>query len=372
MIVSAYFFSRVSSWRVRSFAGVDDHGHAAVLLALLHPLEEREAALARQLQVEDHAVEARGLERGERLVARPDRDDVHVVADADELDDRLALVLVVLDHEQVADTAVDEGRERGERVLEPLARDGLLEERDRAGPQRLLAAVAAGDDVHRDVPRRRVALQPVEQRRAVDHRQLEVEQDRVGLVLVREREAGVAAERDERLEPTLAGDLLDGAGELGVVLDDEDDPVAVAELVAVVGHLARQQERAVELLDGLGGEVAVGRRRERRGSGRAFGRRRVGRGQVQREGRALAGARLDPDLAAEQHRDLAADRQPEARCRRSGGSSSRRPAGTPRRSGAACRAGSRSRCRRRRTPRRRPRGSAARSCSGRPSVPPRS
>ena len=85
---------------------------------------------------------------------------------ADELDDRLALVLVVLDHQQVANAAVDEARDRGERVLEPFARDGLLEERDRAGLQGLLAAVAARDDVHGDVPRRRVVLQPVEQRRS--------------------------------------------------------------------------------------------------------------------------------------------------------------------------------------------------------------
>ena len=75
-------------------------------------------------------------------------------------------------------------------------------------------AVAGRDDVHRDVPRRRVALQVVEHGPAVHDRQVHVEHDRVGLVLVREREARVAAKRDDALEPALARHLEHGAGEV--------------------------------------------------------------------------------------------------------------------------------------------------------------
>ena len=70
--------------------------------------------------------------------------------------------------------------------------DRLLEARDGAGAQRVLHAVVidvAGDDVHRDVARGRMALEVVEHLPAVEHRQAHVEDDRVGLVLVREREA---------------------------------------------------------------------------------------------------------------------------------------------------------------------------------------
>ena len=130
---------------------------------------------------------------------------------------------------------------------------------------------------------------------------MQVEHDRVRRVLVREREPGVAAHRDERLEAVLAGDLLHRARELGVVLDDEDGPVAVVERLAVVRDVARQEQRGVELLHRLGRQVAVRRRRQYRRHVRPLRRRRVRRGQVEREGRALAGRRLDPDLAAEEH-----------------------------------------------------------------------
>ena len=117
--------------------------------------------------------------------------------------------------------------------------DGLLEVRDRARAERVLAAVRARDDVHGDVPRARVALEALEQRPAVDDRQRHVEHDRVGPVLAGEREPAVAAERDEPLEAALARDPEQRAREVGVVLDDQDDPVAGVEPVAVVLDLAR-------------------------------------------------------------------------------------------------------------------------------------
>ena len=55
------------------------------------------------------------------------------------------------------------------------------------------------DDVHGDMTRRRMALQPVEHGPAVEHRQAHVEHDRVGPELAGEREAGVASERDQAL-----------------------------------------------------------------------------------------------------------------------------------------------------------------------------
>ena len=120
---------------------------------------------------------------------------------------------------------------------------------------------------------------------------------------MREREAGVAAERDEPLEAAFARDLQHRPGELGILLDDEDHPVALLDLPAIVAHLAREQERRVELLGERGAALLVGVHAARPGLDE--------RGQVQRERAPLARRRDDPDLAAEEARDLPADRKPE-------------------------------------------------------------
>ena len=67
-------------------------------------------------------------------------------------------------------------------MLERLGRDRLLQERRArrtARPRR--SSSSARDDVHRDVTRRRIVLQPIEQHPAVEVGQAEVERDRVGL-----------------------------------------------------------------------------------------------------------------------------------------------------------------------------------------------
>ena len=138
--------------------------------------------------------------------------------------------------------------------LEALLRDRLLEEGDRAGLERVLAAVARRDDVHRNVPRLRMVLQAVENDPAVHHRQLHVEDDRVGLVLVRERKARVAPNRDDALEAAVARDLELGPREIWIVFDDQHDAVSVLDVVAVVADVARQEECRIELLR-LGGRA---------------------------------------------------------------------------------------------------------------------
>ena len=69
------------------------------------------------------------------------------------------------------------------------------------------------------------------------------------------RAPGVPAQRDERLEAARAGDVLHGARKRRVVFDDEDDAVAVAEVVAVVVDLAGEQQRGVELFRQVRGAI---------------------------------------------------------------------------------------------------------------------
>src|SRR5690606_8435918 len=81
-----------------------------------------------------------------------------------------------------------------------------------------------------------------------------------------------------------------------VVLHDEDDPVAHAERVAVVVHVATWQRGSV--VD--------------RGVGAPRPAVVAGERQAERERAPLADLALDLQLAAEEARELAADRQPQA------------------------------------------------------------
>ena len=157
-----------------------------------------------------------------------------------------------------------------------------------------------------------MALQVVEHLPAVLHRQPHVENDRVGLVLVREREALVAAHRDDALEAALARHLELGPREVRVVLDDQHHAVAVGDLLAVVvdGRLVVEQEHAgsnagLRSRPASVATVGVGR------SAPCARRAAAGRKSVNVE--PVAGLRRDVDLAAEQARDLAGDREPEPR-----------------------------------------------------------
>ena len=114
----------------------------------------------------------------------------------------VALALVVLDHQQVLDAALDERRDPGERLVERSLRRPASRGTPRAGAAaRLLPLVAGRDDVDGDVPRLRVVLEPVEQRPAVDHRQLHVEHDRVRLDSRASARPLSPRMRDEPLKP---------------------------------------------------------------------------------------------------------------------------------------------------------------------------
>src|SRR5438093_1931183 len=104
----------------------------------LELLEKREAAHLRQLQVEDHAVVALPLELLECVLAGCHCDHLDVLAASDQVDDGLALRLVVLDDEQALEVAVDEAQDLAERLAEELPRDRLLDEGDGSRAERVL------------------------------------------------------------------------------------------------------------------------------------------------------------------------------------------------------------------------------------------
>ena len=126
------------------------------------------------------------------------------VAIANQLDQRVALHVVVFDDQQRAQLAIVELANRVERLVERLAVRRLGPERLGAEPHAAMRIVGHRDDVHRDVARAGVVLQPIEHVPAVEAGQVEVERDRVGPMLPRHLQADVAAHRGEHAEVVLA------------------------------------------------------------------------------------------------------------------------------------------------------------------------
>ena len=97
--------------------------------------------------------------------------------------------------------------------FERLLAHGLLDVCHRAEAQAFVLLVAAGEDVHGDVPRLWMRLQVLEDAQPVELRELEIEEDRARQEPPREGEPRVAAERDDPLEPVVARHAEERRGE---------------------------------------------------------------------------------------------------------------------------------------------------------------
>ena len=96
---------------------------------------------------------------------------------------------------------------RSSAASSPSVVDRLVHERERAALQAVLALFLDGEDLHRDVPGRRVVLQLVEHRPAEHVRQEHVERDRRRAVLARERRPSAPVFGDDRLEAAVAREV---------------------------------------------------------------------------------------------------------------------------------------------------------------------
>jgi hypothetical protein len=84
------------------------------------------------------------------------------------------------------------------------------------------------------VPGLRAALELRERCQVLAAAQLTIEQDRIGLELMREREALRPADGENALEALLAADLELGARAVSLVFDDKEDSIAGLDRRAVV------------------------------------------------------------------------------------------------------------------------------------------
>ena len=102
---------------------------------------------------------------------------------AEQLDDRLALDVVVLDDQQPLGARGGEVLEAVEGGLEAVGGRRLDEVGERAVGEAVLALLVHRDDLHRDVPRGRVELEVVQHRPAEHVGQEDVQRDGVGVEL---------------------------------------------------------------------------------------------------------------------------------------------------------------------------------------------
>ncbi|GJE73411.1 hypothetical protein CHKEEEPN_4976 [Methylorubrum podarium] len=289
-------------------ARIDDDGQLLPVLGGTDLLDQLGTADIGQAEIDDRAVEPAACQGFQRGGGRADPEDLDVLF-AQERCDAGALVLVVLDEQEVAHGPRDEFLRALQGSQQTLALDRLFKEAEGARAQAALLLVVDRDHVDRNVPGAGVVLQEVEQGPAVHIGQADVEGNGVRLEAVRETQRAGPVLRDQTLEATLARELQQHRGEHGVVLHDEHDVVARVNRVAVVRG-GRKRHRGIRL--------AANRPRRRvpvRCIRRASGERLRGRfeGHEQGEGAARPDAALDNDLAAQQARDLAADREAEAR-----------------------------------------------------------
>src|SRR5690242_6846601 len=207
-------------------ARVDDDRQVTYRRIGLHGLEKLETILsALEAEIEHHAVVVRLRELAERLFRRRDGRDLDILV-GDQLDDALALDIVVLNDEQTLYLLIDELRYSIEGVVEGLLRDRLLEIRDRASLHSLLTLADAGDDVHRDVPSIRMMFESIEDSPSIDPRHVDVERDRVRLIGVRQLQSDFAVVTDDSLIALVAREVEQNVREARVVLHDQHDSIA--------------------------------------------------------------------------------------------------------------------------------------------------
>ena len=103
-------------------------------------------------------------------------------------------------------------------AFERFVADGFLQIGNRAD-NRAMLAVGDGNYLHRNGPRLRVALELVEYAPAVHDRQLQIERDGAGQIMLRHRKPDIAGRGDKRLESILARGVEQNAREIFVIFN---------------------------------------------------------------------------------------------------------------------------------------------------------
>jgi hypothetical protein len=216
-----------------------------------------EARHAGQPEVQHHAIEGLRLQRRQGFLGAA-HGIGHHVAVSDQLDDAPPLHLVVLDHQQPPDAALEELVNAAQRLVQCLAVGGLAQVGDGARVEAAALFVVRRDHVHGNVPGEGIVLQLVHQDPAVHVRQPQIQGDRVGPQDARHLQALAAGRGHDPAEAPLPRESEQGAAERLVVLDHEQHPVPGPDGVTVVRAAVRRRGGDLERLRGRGRLVAGG------------------------------------------------------------------------------------------------------------------
>ncbi len=223
-------------------SGIDDDGRERTDIFTGHAFEQLMAVHVREFEVDDHAVEDRGTQQLEGLLAELHRGDLDIGV-LDQPRDALALTGVVFDQQDTFDLLRQLLLEAAEHGLEVFTRRRFGRVADGAHLHRGFLSILHRHDVHRDVPGDGIFLEPFKHGQPGMVRQPHVQQDRIGSVLHRGVEAVVGVLRDQAAVLQLVGKIAKDAGELRLVLDHQHRALE-REALAVV----RQGRHALALL----------------------------------------------------------------------------------------------------------------------------
>ena len=151
----------------------------------------------------------------------------------------------------------DVGLDAIEGVLEVLGRRRLDQIGERPVRQPVLAFLLDRQDLHRNVARRRIELEVVEDRPSQHVRQEDVQGDGGRQILLGQRDRRLAAVGHDALESFVAGEAEQHPRVVRIVVDDQQHVVAVADALAIVGddlfglrHREHRQRRGADRMRG--------------------------------------------------------------------------------------------------------------------------
>ncbi|MNS74496.1 hypothetical protein D3C72_1079740 [compost metagenome] len=294
-------------------AGVDDDRREADVIVARHVLKQVVATAVGQVQVHHHAVEGDRAQLFHRCGKRADSGDLQLIAAQQQL--QVAAQVVVVFHDQQAPHVALAGLFKLlDGSHQPLARGRLDRETDRAQLARHLAAVHAGDHVHRNVPGIGIALESFKHGQTGDVRQADVQQDAVRAQFRRQRQRLFGSGGYHAVEIELVRQRHQRFGEDRIIFHGQDQPPCVVAPATVIGH------RCDRRCTGSLGRCCRCHRRDGgplHGHGHCgfcsgLGHRRALQGQLKNEAAAAAWLAVHLDVTAHAYRKVTRDRQAQA------------------------------------------------------------
>ena len=273
-------------------------------------LDQFKAAHIGQHQIQHHTVVLLGFQQFQCFRSRPNGGDFDIGTIVDEVNNAHALNFIIFDDQQIPHTALGELLGSHQGLVQRATLDGLLQVRDCALMEAAQPIFGDGDDMHWNVARCWIVFQPIQHRPTVHHRQLNIQRDRVGLEMPRQRQTRFAVGGNDAFVVLFAGQIQHDTSETHIIVHNQQHPITGFDGIAVVGNiLLLQIQFGLRLRNGKGwscinAALVTGVNRIASVNGRGEVLR-----QIQGKRAAHSWCARQADFAAQQTGDFAADRK---------------------------------------------------------------